>query len=99
MQQLKWDNADTRYAVFDDFSSIKFLPLWKFWMGAQANATVTDKYKGKMDFKWGRPIIWCSNYNIFDDEGLKDHDADWIRANAFIVTIDSPLFSVHANTE
>lgn len=97
MDQLTFDRDDVSYAVFDDIHSFKFFPMWKFWMGAQETFTVTDKYKGKMTFNWGRPIIWCSNKDPREDA---DGDIDWIEANCVIVQVPAayPLIS-HANRE
>lgn len=97
MDQLTFDRDDVKYAVFDDIHSLKFFPMWKFWMGAQETFTVTDKYKGKMTFNWGRPIIWCNNKDPREDA---DADIDWIDANCVIVQVPAayPLIS-HANTE
>lgn len=96
MDQLSYDNEDVNYAVFDDIHSLKFFPSWKFWMGAQETFTVTDKYKGKMTFNWGRPIIWCNNRDPREDP---DGDADWINGNCIVCYIpeDMPLIS-HAST-
>jgi len=97
MDQLSYDSDDVKYAVFDDIHSLKFFPMWKFWMGAQETFTVTDKYKGKMTFNWGRPIIWCNNK---DPRADPDADADWINANCIVVHVpeDMPLIS-HASTQ
>nr|QCX29477.1 Replication-associated protein [Plant associated genomovirus 5] len=97
MDQLSYDNEDVNYAVFDDIHSLKFFPMWKFWMGAQDTFTVTDKYKGKLTFNWGRPVIWCNNR---DPRADPDADSDWIDANCIVVYVpaEEPLIS-HANRE
>lgn len=97
MDQLKWDHDDIKYAVFDDITALKYLPMWKFWMGAQDTFTVTDKYKGKMTFQWGRPIIWCNNKDPREDP---EADIDWIDKNCIIAYVpeDMPLIS-HANIQ
>lgn len=61
MGQLKWDAGDVNYAIFDDIHSLKYWPAYKFWLGAQETFTVTDKYKGKATFDWGRPCIYLNN--------------------------------------
>jgi len=97
MDQLSYDEESVSYAVFDDIHSLKFFPMWKFWMGAQETFTVTDKYKGKMTFNWGRPIIWCNNK---DPRADPDADAEWIDANCIVVYVpaDRELIS-RASTE
>uniref|UniRef100_A0A8A4XBY0 Replication-associated protein n=1 Tax=Pavo cristatus Genomoviridae sp. TaxID=2814970 RepID=A0A8A4XBY0_9VIRU len=96
MDQLGYDRDDVNYAVFDDIQALKFFPMWKFWMGAQDTFTVTDKYKGKMTFDWGRPIIWCNNRDPREDP---DTDADWIDGNCIVINVpeDYPLIS-HASS-
>ncbi|AUW34335.1 replication-associated protein [Gemyduguivirus recro1] len=98
MNQLLYDNESVQFAVFDDMPSLKFFPMYKFWMGAQETFTVTDKYKGKMNFDWGRPIIWCNNKDPRSDP---DADADWIDGNCIVVNVpeDMPLFTSHASRE
>jgi len=94
MAQLRYDSEDVKYAIFDDIAALKYFPAYKFWMGAQETFTVTDKYKGKATFDWGRPIIWCNNN---DPRADPDADADWIDANCILVHISEPLFTSHAS--
>lgn len=97
MDQLSYDCEEVGYAVFDDIMALKYFPMYKFWFGAQDTFTVTDKYKGKMTFDWGRPIIWCNNA---DPRADPDGDADWLDANCIFVEVpeNTPLIS-RASTE
>lgn len=73
------------YGIFDDFDWSKFTS-YKQWLGAQAEFTVTDKYRKKMKFLWGKPCILLSNtLPAFDDN-------NWIVANCFIIDIQNKLF-------
>lgn len=91
------DSAD--YAVFDDIAGgFKFFNNYKGWLGCQHEFTLTDKYKGKRKFKWGKPTIMCMNE---DPASLSDVDYEWLQLNCIIVEIGSnyPIVSnVRANT-
>ena len=89
MGQLKWDAGDVNYAIFDDIHSLKYWPAYKFWLGAQETFTVTDKYKGKATFDWGRPCIYLNNN---DPRADPDGDADWLDANCIFITVQEALF-------
>lgn len=39
-------HADCKYGIFDDFDWTKFTS-YKQWLGAQAEFTITDKYRKK----------------------------------------------------
>lgn len=83
---------DAKYAVFDDMQGgFKFFPSYKGWLGAQAQFTVTDKFRHKTTIQWGRPTIWLTN-----DSPYMDVDTDWLQGNCFIVHLTAPIF--HANT-
>lgn len=90
---------EAEYAVFDDIAGgFKFFNNYKGWLGCQHEFTITDKYKGKQKFTWGRPTIMCMNE---DPRGSSDVDIDWLEGNCDIVYIaeDEPLVSnVRANT-
>lgn len=87
---------DVEYAIFDDFGGLKFLPLYKFWLGGQKEFYVTDKYKGKKKVMWGKPSIWLSNDNPLDEFGLRDTEVEWLRGNCDIIRLDESI--VHASS-
>lgn len=88
---------DCDYAVFDDLSGgFKFWNNYKGWLGCQEEFTLTDKYRGKRRFMWGRPSIMCMND---DPELCSDVDLNWLRANCFIVYIDCSFITPRANTQ
>lgn len=87
---------ETQYAVFDDFGGLKYCPQYKFWLGAQKQFTVTDKYKGKKIIEWGRPSIWLSNDNPLDEYGLRDTEVEWLKGNCVIIHLTTPI--VHASS-
>lgn len=82
------------YAVFDDMQGgFDFFHGYKFWLGAQREFTVTDKYKGKKHILWGKPSIWLCN----NDPSVEKVDWEWLEGNCTIVKLDRTIF--HANTE
>jgi hypothetical protein len=88
-------NIDTwvdemEYLVLDDFSPdiTKYLPLWKGFFGAQRELNLTQKYRGIVKKKFGKPCIFlCNSLPI-----LSDADQVWMDANALTVRIYDPLF-------
>lgn len=83
------DNAE--YAVFDDIAGgFQFFNNYKGWLGAQTEFTLTDKYKGKKKFKWGKPTIMLMND---DPMSLQHVDHDWLEKNCIIMYVaeDEPL--------
>lgn len=81
------DNA--KYAVFDDMQGgFDFFHGYKFWLGGQADFTVTDKYKGKRSIKWGRPSIWLCN----NDPSTEKVDWSWLEGNCVIVELRHTIF-------
>jgi hypothetical protein len=94
----EWEESGNtaRYAVFDDMQGgFSFFHSYKFWLGAQKDFTVTDKYKHKQKVKWGRPSIVCMNANPLMDSAV---DQDWLLGNCVIVEVNETLASVHAST-
>lgn len=68
-------SQDIKYAIFDDWEDWSRFYNYKCWLGAQAEFTVTDKYRKKMQIKWGKPAIVLSNIDpMFSDN-------DWISKN------------------
>lgn len=80
-------HGDFTYGIFDDFDWSKFTS-YKQWLGAQEEFTVTDKYRKKKKFFWGKPCILLSNVlPIFEN-----YDAAWVAMNCFIIDIQNKLF-------
>lgn len=84
--------GDAEYAVFDDMiGGFEFFKNYKAWLGCQSEFTLTDKYKHKRKFMWGKPCIWLAN----DDPALDTHvDMEWLAGNADIVEIRDPLVRI-----
>jgi len=85
-----WD-ASAKYIVLDDFN-IKFFPAWKNFFGSQKRFVLTDKYRKKRTVEWGKPCIWLCNRDGDPRGALSGAELEWLRANAVIVDIWSPLF-------
>lgn len=86
---------DVEYAVFDDMQGgLEFFHSYKFWLGAQKQFYVTDKYKGKRLVEWGKPCIYVSNSDPRHDKGADIH---WLEGNCIFVELTRAIF--HANTE
>lgn len=80
------------YAVFDDLiGGFEFFKQYKCWLGAQAEFTLSDKYKRKSKFTWGKPTIMCMNENPMN---LGSVDHDWLLGNCDIVYIGDPLVRI-----
>lgn len=91
-------SPDADYAVFDDLiGGFEFFRNYKAWLGCQEEFTLTDKYRRKEKFMWGKPTIMCLN----DDPRASPHiDLDWLEGNCNIVYIGDPLITIpHTNTE
>lgn len=86
--------GDVEYAVFDDMcGGFDFFHQYKFWLGSQAHFTMTDKYKGKKQIKWGKPSIWLCNINPAGEKV----DWDWVEGNCDVVHLQDTIF--RASTE
>lgn len=83
---------DVEYAVFDDMvGGFEFFRNYKAWLGCQHEFTLTDKYKRKSKFTWGKPCIWLAN----DDPSLDSHvDLNWLEGNCEIVYIPDKIVSI-----
>lgn len=87
---------DAEYAVFDDMmGGLDFFPSYKFWLGAQKQFYMTDKYKGKKLINWGRPCIYVSNSDPRLDKAA---DVEWLEGNCVFHYVTEPLFSARAST-
>lgn len=82
---------EAKFAVFDDMQGeFEFFHGYKFWLGAQADFNITDKYKGKKMISWGRPSIWLSNN---DPTTLKGLDYDWLIGNCDVIHLQESIIS------
>ena len=86
-----WDES-ADYIILDDFTSdiLKYLPCWKCFFGSQKEFTLTDKYRGKKTVRWGKPMIWLSNEDIF--KNLNIEHINFIKGNADVIVLDSKLY-------
>lgn len=86
---LDTDLEGVQYAVFDDLQGgFEFFHSYKFWLGHQWEANISDKYRAKKTIQWGRPSIFIMN----DHPETQKVDMDWLKANCLIVYVHSPLF-------
>jgi len=84
------ESLDADYAIFDDMQGgLEFFHAYKFWLGAQAQFYVTDKYKGKQLVNWGKPSIYLHNRDPREDKGA---DIEWLEGNCVFVFITTPIF-------
>ena len=82
------DNVE--YAIFDDLiSGMYTVPQWKFWMGAQAENNVTDKYMHKQKVFWGKPCIYIANED--PRKKMANDDVAWLDKNCIFCEITSDL--------
>lgn len=82
-------DPEAKYAVLDDID-INYFPNYKSWCGGQYEFEVTDKYKAKRTFKWGKPVIWTVNPN--NDPRLgKYADREWLQDNCYFVELTRAL--------
>lgn len=79
--------ANILYAVFDDFPDWSKWSSYKQWLGAQQEFTITDKYKAKKKFTWGKPCIILTN-TLPNFE-----DTNWINLNCTTIFIQNKLYS------
>lgn len=86
-----WDDT-VDYIILDDFSSdiTKYLPSWKCFFGGQKEFTLTDKYRGKKTVKWGKPMIWLSNEDIFKNLHLEH--IEFIKKNCDVIVLNNKLY-------
>lgn len=88
------DNAD--YAVFDDLQGgLEYFHAYKFWLGAQKEFNVTDKYRKKKRIQWGKPCIYLSNQDPRADKGV---DVDWLEGNCVFQFVGGDECIARVNT-
>lgn len=79
------------YAVFDDLlGGFEFFRNYKAWLGSQGEFTLTDKYRRKQKFLWGRPSIMIMNEN---PATMTHVDWEWIEGNCDVVHVTEPIVS------
>lgn len=85
-----WDD-DAEYIVFDDCSEDTYCrnDLYKSFLGAQRDFSISGKYRGVTRVKGGIPAIWLTNKPLYS---LSFPDMLWINANCIQVEINTPLF-------
>lgn len=87
-----WDVSQVRkdalYGVIDDIPSERFM-YWRSFLGCQEHFTVTDKFHRKKQLRWGKPIIWLSNYDPATWKGI---DYEWVKGNTVIVEVKENMY-------
>lgn len=84
-----WDEG-AKYCVFDDIDW-DYFPNKKQLLGSQYEFTITDKYRRKRTVKYGKPWIYCmnwDNYNKITNSEL----SGWIAKNSYTSFIDENIF-------
>lgn len=84
-------DEEADYGILDDMSPEFFKHMYKSFLGAQKEFTITDKYRKKIHVKWGKPVIWLCNPKAFQDCQIH-WDMDWIEGNTNIVKLTSQLY-------
>lgn len=82
-------NDDAEYCIFDDFEDWSRFFMYKQFLGAQEEFTISDKYKHKRCVKWGKPCIILSNSTP------NFQDGQWIEGNTFIQYLENPLYIIN----
>lgn len=94
MSQLPEHRPDL--IVFDDFDWDFMRKQYKPWFGTNTDDfTVTDKYKGKRTFKWGKgvPFIWvCNDDNNPLDIEHNGHILKYLETNTDVIRITNKLY-------
>lgn len=85
-----WDD-DAGYIILDDID-IKFFPHWKFFLGAQKEGVLTDKYRKKRRVRNGRPTIWLCNPDMDPRRLLSGAERGWLNLNCDFVEIMDKLY-------
>ena len=84
-------NDGASYIILDDID-IKYFPHWKFFLGAQAEGILTDKYRKKQRVRNGRPTIWLCNEDMDPRRTLSRAECEWVDLNCDVVTVRERLF-------
>lgn len=87
---LKTINPEAQYLVVDDIK-FEYFPNWKGWLGCQEEFDQSQKYMAPINIKWGKPCIWCTNYN-FATMKVSPEDQKYIEENCVVVYAVSPFY-------
>lgn len=82
-------NPMADYLVIDDIEW-KYVPAKKALLGAQAQFTMTDKYRKKVTLTWGKPCIYLCNKDM--DVYNSCEEAMWLRDNCVYVILHNKLY-------
>jgi len=85
-----WDDGAS-YIILDDID-IKFFPHWKFFLGAQKEGVLVDKYRKKRRVRNGRPTIWLCNPDMDPRGSLSRAECEWISINCEVITVKEKLY-------
>lgn len=83
-----------RYCVFDDIrlTNINYWH-WKPWFGGQHEFTVTDKYRKKRRFRWGKPVIWlCNPASDPRKVDIPYDEKEWLEECCYFVEINNTMY-------
>lgn len=97
-----WDE-EAKYLILDDISFKHIGGHRKTLWGAQKEVVLTDKFRRKRSYKWGKPMIFLCNRSddfryLMDDNRrnpslyLTDSEMDWYLANSVVVEIDNKMY-------
>jgi len=86
-----WDD-EAGYIILDDID-IKFFPHWKFFLGAQLEGILTDKYRKKRRVRNGRPCIWLCNEDMDPRRAFSRTECQWVDLNCDVISLRNPLFN------
>jgi len=81
---------DFAYGIMDDFVSLP--TSWKFFLGAQKEGILTDKYRKKRRVRNGKPWIWICNADGDFSRTISRTQLEWVRANCLIYELTGPLY-------
>jgi len=92
MFNLDEASEEADYVVFDDLiGGFEMFRQYKQWLGGQHEFTVSDKYKRKRKFVWGKPCIMLMN----EDPLASPHvDIDWLCGNTIIHCIHNSFVTI-----
>jgi hypothetical protein len=86
--------TDAQYAVFDDImDGFDGIPNWKYWFGCMDDFVCTDKYRAKLNIRWGKPSIMLCNENPTLE--LSPANQAWVAANCVVVNLTNYLLHVN----
>lgn len=92
-----YDDGEGVYGVLDDISwdSLKYNDNYKTLLGRQLDVSWTDKYRSKRKFKFGYPVIVCTNYL----PDFTDEEKAWLRENITVYQFNRSVRPSHVGVE